>query len=111
MSALAAQETHTDRETLRAIGAAPRTSRTIAGAQAGLIATAAAWTGVPAGIALATLFLTAQHSQTYLAAAPTLAPTAPVGPVVALLVGLPIVVTALGALTSQASPRGSQRPG
>lgn len=100
MSALAAQETRTDRATLDAVGAAPRTLRRIAGAQAGLIATAAAWTGVPAGFALATLLLVAQHSQTSLAAGTPLATTAPTGPVLALLVGLPVAVAFLGALTA-----------
>lgn len=111
MSSLAAQETRTDRRTLETIGAAPRTARKIAGAQAGLIATAAAWTGVPAGIALATLFLTAQHSQTYLAAGPTLNTTAPVGPILALLLGLPLVVACLGALTAQTATEASRRLG
>lgn len=100
MSALAAQETRTDRVTLDAVGAAPRTLRRIAGAQAGLIATAAAWTGVPAGFALATLLLLAQHSQTSLSAGTPLATTAPTGPVLALVVGLPVAVGFLGALTA-----------
>jgi len=100
MSALAAQETSADRGTLEAIGAAPRTTRHIAGAQAGLIATASAWTGVPAGFALATLLLTAQHSQAHLTASVPLATTAPLGPVLALLLGLPTTVALLGTATA-----------
>lgn len=98
MSALAAQETSADRSTLEAIGAAPRTTRRIAGAQAWLIAAASAWAGVPAGFALATLLLIAQHSQTYIAASVPMATTAPWGPVLALLLGLPVTVGVLGAL-------------
>lgn len=101
MTALAAHEARSDLATLEAVGASPRTRRRLAGTQAGLVAAAGSLCGVPAGLALGWLFLTAQRNQAYLETDPLTALAVPPGPIIAVLVGLPIVVGVAGALTAR----------
>ncbi len=86
MSALAAQETRGDSAVLDALGAAPRTRRRIAGGQTALIVIPAAVLGVPAALGLALVFLAVEPQYE------SLAVQVPVGAVVSLLVGVPLIV-------------------
>lgn len=99
-TALAAQEARADLETLEAVGAPPGTRRRIAAGQAGLVATAGAWCGVPAGIALGALLVDVQASQALRGGRPAPDLSVPWWPVAALLVLLPVTVALLSALTT-----------
>lgn len=100
MSALAAQEARADLSTLESVGATPRTRRRIAAAQSGLVAVTATVCGVPAGLALGTVFLIAQHSQPFINQEALTGIVVPLGPLIALVVGLPVLVALLGGLTT-----------
>ena len=63
VTALAAQEARAELETLEVLGAPPGTRRRIVAAQAGLVAVAGTWCGVPAGLALGVLAVQFQASQ------------------------------------------------
>jgi len=104
MTALAAEESRGDLATLQAVGASPGARRRIAAGQAGLVAALGSWCGVPAGVALGALFVSARSAD--LSGDPyRLAPlTGPLaGPLLALLVGLPLLVALLAALTTRTS--------
>lgn len=103
VTALAAQEARADLQTLDAVGAPPGTRRRIAAGQAALVATAGAWCGVPAGIALAVLLLDVRAG--WGRTAPEL--VIPWVPMTVLLVVLPIVVALVSALTA---PSGTELP-
>ncbi|WP_309135671.1 FtsX-like permease family protein [Cellulomonas sp.] len=105
-AALAAQESAADLATLDAVGVDRRTRRRIAAGQAGLVATVGAWTGVPAGLALGALLVTAYRYAPTSGGPVTHHLVAPVGAVAALLVLLPLVVTAAAALLPQPSADG-----
>ena len=96
VTALAAQEARADLETLEAVGAPPGTRRRIAAGQSGLVATAGAWCGVPAGIALGALLLDVRAGEGRTPAELVI----PWAPVVMLLVALSIVVSMIGAVTT-----------
>lgn len=107
LTALAAQESGTDLGTLDAVGAGRGTRRRITAAQCGLVGLLAAGTGVPGGLALGALLVTAYRNAPT-AGGPTMHDlAAPLLPVAALLIVLPLVVAAAGA----ALPPGGGRRG
>ncbi|KQR08518.1 FtsX-like permease family protein [Cellulomonas sp. Leaf334] len=106
VTALAAQEARADLETLEAVGAPPGTRRRVAAGQAGLVATAGAWCGVPAGIALAALLLEVRAG--WGRSAPDV--VIPGVPMTVLLVVLPIVVALVSALTASTRAELSRHP-
>lgn len=98
---LAAAESRADLATLAAIGAAPRTRRRVAGAQAGVVAVTGVVLGVLAGLLLGAVVVLVQRSEYGLVTDPLWQVVVPWDLVALVLVGLPALAVGGSALATR----------
>lgn len=98
---LAAAESRADLATLAAVGAAPRTRRRVAGAQAGAVAVTGVVLGVLAGLLLGAVVVLVQRAEYSLAADPLWQVVVPWDVVALVLVGLPLLAVGGSALVTR----------
>ncbi|MCL3861426.1 ABC transporter permease [Actinotalea sp. K2] len=97
---LAAAESRADLATLAAVGASPRTRRTVAGAQAGAIAGTGVVLGAVAGLLLGAVFVLVRRGQGF-SADPTWQVVLPWAEVASVVIGLPALAVGAAMLLTR----------